>query len=64
MGESGCTLTVLDVADILQARYALISGGKTRNGSPIITFPDNPNLPEISDEQYKTVVDYLTSIPT
>ena len=26
MGESGCTLTVLDVADALQGRYALISG--------------------------------------
>jgi len=63
MGESNCTLTVLDVADLLQEKYAFIAGGKI-NGWPIITFPDSPNIPEVTDEQYRNVATYLTSIPT
>ncbi|KAK2155523.1 hypothetical protein LSH36_237g00001 [Paralvinella palmiformis] len=63
MGESACTLTVLDVADALQSGYAYISGGKSASGHPIITFPDNQEACDLSDEDYKSIVSYLTSIP-
>lgn len=65
MGEMDldCPLSVLDVAEVLQTKYAFISGGKARNGAPILTFPDVPGIPEITDEQYKNVVTYLCTIP-
>jgi hypothetical protein len=63
MGESTCTLTVLDVADCLQSGYAYIAGGKGPQGHPIIMFPDHHDLGELTDEDYKNVVTYLTSIP-
>ncbi|XP_064638483.1 guanine nucleotide exchange factor DBS-like isoform X2 [Lineus longissimus] len=57
-------LTVLDVADLLHARYSFISGGKDRYGHTLITFPDNPTAPELSEEQYRKVVNYLTCVPS
>ncbi|KAK2158844.1 hypothetical protein NP493_1766g00030 [Ridgeia piscesae] len=64
MGESGCTLTVIDVADTLQTRYAFISGGCASSGAPIITFPSNSRSADVSEEEYREVVTYLTSIPS
>ncbi|KAI0240761.1 Guanine nucleotide exchange factor DBS [Lamellibrachia satsuma] len=64
MGESGCTLTVLDVADNLQTRYAFISGGSSSGGAPIITFSSSSRASEVSEEEYRNVVTYLTSIPS
>ncbi|XP_052830289.1 guanine nucleotide exchange factor DBS isoform X14 [Octopus bimaculoides] len=65
MGEMDldCSFTVLDVAEVLQSKYAFITGGKARNGAPILTFPDVPGIPEITDEQYKKVMIYLCTIP-
>ena len=39
-------------------------GGKSSNGACILTFPDSASLREISDDEYKNLVTYLTSIPT
>ena len=38
-------------------------GGKSRSGSPILTFPDNPGISEVSESTYRHIVNYLTSIP-
>ncbi|XP_034943713.1 guanine nucleotide exchange factor DBS-like isoform X2 [Chelonus insularis] len=57
-------LAVRDVADLLQHQYAIITGGKTREGCPIITFPDNGNFHNISDLDYQRLMLYLTSVPT
>ncbi|ELU03899.1 hypothetical protein CAPTEDRAFT_216297 [Capitella teleta] len=64
MGESPCQLTVLDVADVLQARHAYVSGGKSPAGCPILTFPDITSITEeLSEDDYQSLVSYLTSIP-
>ncbi|KYN09271.1 Guanine nucleotide exchange factor DBS [Trachymyrmex cornetzi] len=57
-------LAVRDVADLLQAQYAIIAGGKTREGCPIITFPDNGNFHNLTDLDYQRLMLYLTSVPT
>ncbi|XP_014297307.1 guanine nucleotide exchange factor DBS isoform X3 [Microplitis demolitor] len=57
-------LAVRDVADLLQHQYAIITGGKTREGCPIITFPDNGNFHNLSDLDYQRLMLYLTSVPT
>ncbi|XP_044580214.1 guanine nucleotide exchange factor DBS-like isoform X6 [Cotesia glomerata] len=57
-------LAVRDVADLLQHQYAIITGGKTREGCPIITFPDNGNFHNLTDLDYQRLMLYLTSVPT
>uniref|UniRef100_A0A8B9XKX8 MCF.2 cell line derived transforming sequence like n=1 Tax=Bos mutus grunniens TaxID=30521 RepID=A0A8B9XKX8_BOSMU len=46
-------LCAADIRDQLQKRFAYLSGGRGQDGSPVITFPDYPN-----------VMTYLTSIPS
>ncbi|XP_014604123.1 PREDICTED: guanine nucleotide exchange factor DBS-like isoform X2 [Polistes canadensis] len=57
-------LAVQDVADLLQPQYAIIAGGKTREGCPIITFPDNGSFHNLTDLDYQRLMLYLTSVPT
>ncbi|XP_012278425.1 guanine nucleotide exchange factor DBS isoform X1 [Orussus abietinus] len=57
-------LAVRDVADLLQPQYAIITGGKTREGCPVITFPDNGNFHNLTDLDYQRLMLYLTSVPT
>ncbi|XP_015181196.1 PREDICTED: guanine nucleotide exchange factor DBS-like isoform X2 [Polistes dominula] len=57
-------LAVRDVADLLQPQYAIIAGGKTREGCPIITFPDNGSFHNLTDLDYQRLMLYLTSVPT
>ncbi|XP_076045191.1 guanine nucleotide exchange factor DBS-like isoform X5 [Oratosquilla oratoria] len=62
--EGGCALTVRDVSELLHAQYAIISGGKSREGCPIITFPDRGNFAQLGDEEYRKLIIYLTSVPS
>ncbi|CAG9759980.1 unnamed protein product [Ceutorhynchus assimilis] len=57
-------LGLKDVVDLLQHHYAIISGGKSNDGCPIITFPDNNNFQMLSDVEYQRLMLYLTSVPT
>ncbi|XP_021347383.1 guanine nucleotide exchange factor DBS-like isoform X3 [Mizuhopecten yessoensis] len=63
MVEAVCPYSVLDVAQLLQANFAFVSGGKAKNGAPIMTFPENPQQPDITDSDYKKIVHYLSCIP-
>lgn len=58
------TLSVNDVLELLQHQYAIISGGKSKEGCPIITFPDNNNFETLSDLEYQRLMMYLTSVPS
>lgn len=65
MEENSCSLCVQDVAHLLQNRYAIITGGKTLDGFPIITFPDSAvEFLNLSDEEYKRLMLYLTGVPS
>ncbi|XP_065353804.1 guanine nucleotide exchange factor DBS-like isoform X3 [Cloeon dipterum] len=57
-------LTLCDVADVLRGRYAIITGGKSRDGRPLITFPDLGNFSLLEDEDYQRLMVYLTSVPS
>ncbi|XP_056645987.1 guanine nucleotide exchange factor DBS-like isoform X1 [Diorhabda sublineata] len=57
-------LNVNDVLELLQQQYAIISGGKSKEGCPIITFPDNNNFETLSDIEYQRLMMYLTSVPS
>ncbi|RZF49087.1 hypothetical protein LSTR_LSTR008373 [Laodelphax striatellus] len=56
-------LTVTDVADLLQQQFAVITGGKSVEGYPLITLPDLGNFGNLSDSDYQKLILYLTSVP-
>uniref|UniRef100_A0A8C1NZ58 MCF.2 cell line derived transforming sequence-like 2 n=1 Tax=Cyprinus carpio TaxID=7962 RepID=A0A8C1NZ58_CYPCA len=57
-------LLAVDIIEQLHRQFALLSGGRGKDGSPIITFPEFPGFNEVSDEDFVNVVTYLTSIPS
>lgn len=54
----------LSVAAFNYEFSVLRTGGKTREGCPIITFPDNGNFHNLCDLDYQRLMLYLTSVPT
>ncbi|XP_026076730.1 guanine nucleotide exchange factor DBS-like isoform X2 [Carassius auratus] len=57
-------LLAVDIIEQLHRQFALLSGGRGKDGSPIITFPEFSSFNEVSDEDFVNVVTYLTSIPS
>lgn len=57
-------LSVRDVVDLLEEQNAIITGGKTKEGFPIITLPDLANFANLSDADYQKLMTYLTSVPS
>ncbi|KAG0430070.1 hypothetical protein HPB47_023040 [Ixodes persulcatus] len=61
--EGGTALTVRDVADIIKGRHVVLTGGRTCEGYPVLTFPDSGAFCSLSDEDYRKLMQYLTSVP-
>uniref|UniRef100_A0A182JT36 CRAL-TRIO domain-containing protein n=1 Tax=Anopheles christyi TaxID=43041 RepID=A0A182JT36_9DIPT len=57
-------LSVGDVADLLHPQYAIITGGRSKDGCPLITFPDYNNFQNLTDHEYQKLMLYLTSVPS
>nr|CAD7393644.1 unnamed protein product [Timema cristinae] len=57
-------MDVRDVVELLEAKYIIFTGGRYHNGCSLLTFPDNGNFCNLSDEEYQCLVLYLTSIPS
>lgn len=57
-------LTVADVAELLHAQYAIITGARSLDGCSLITFPDRNNFQNLSDCDYQKLIYYLTSVPS
>ncbi|XP_017778682.1 PREDICTED: guanine nucleotide exchange factor DBS isoform X2 [Nicrophorus vespilloides] len=57
-------LGVHDVADLLHPQYAIVTGGKSKDGCPLITFPDQNNFHALTDTEYQRLMLYLTSVPS
>lgn len=57
-------LSIGDVADLLIPQYAILTGGRSREGCPIITFPDHNNFHLLTEHDYEKLISYLTKIPT
>lgn len=61
--EGGTVLTVRDVADVLKGKHVILTGGRTCEGYPVLTFPDSGAFCSLSDEDYRRLMQYLTSVP-
>ncbi|XP_055936058.1 guanine nucleotide exchange factor DBS-like isoform X3 [Argiope bruennichi] len=65
MEENSCSLCVQDVAHLLQNKYAVITGGKTLDGYPIITFPDSSvEFLNLAEDEFRKLMLFLTSVPS
>ncbi|KAL8567172.1 hypothetical protein ACOMHN_046582 [Nucella lapillus] len=62
MGETKERYKVLDVAELLQSRFVILTGGKAKNGAPILIFPDRQGAPDASDDDYRKVVSYICDL--
>ncbi|KAM9385408.1 guanine nucleotide exchange factor DBS [Pholidichthys leucotaenia] len=57
-------LLAVDIIEQLHRQFALLSGGRGKDGAPIITFPEFSGFNEVPEEDFLNVVTYLTSIPS
>ncbi|XP_058256500.1 guanine nucleotide exchange factor DBS isoform X1 [Hemibagrus wyckioides] len=57
-------LLAVDIIEQLHRQFAMLSGGRGKDGAPIITFPEFSAFNDLSDEDFINVVTYLTSIPS
>ncbi|KAM4629679.1 guanine nucleotide exchange factor DBS [Polymixia lowei] len=57
-------LLAVDIIEQLHRQFAMLSGGRGKDGAPIITFPEYSSFSELPDEDFLNVVTYLTSIPS
>ncbi|XP_035768529.1 guanine nucleotide exchange factor DBS [Neolamprologus brichardi] len=57
-------LLAVDIIEQLHRQFASLSGGRGKDGAPIITFPEYSGFSEVPEEDFLNVVTYLTSIPS
>ncbi|KAL5288825.1 MCF2L family protein [Megaselia abdita] len=57
-------LNIADVADLLHPQHAIITGGKSSDGCPLIIFPDNNNFQALDEMDYRKLIVYLYSVPS
>jgi len=57
-------LNIGDVADLLHPQHAIITGGRSQEGCPLIIFPDNNNFNSLEEVDYQKLILYLTSVPS
>ncbi|XP_004464669.2 probable guanine nucleotide exchange factor MCF2L2 isoform X3 [Dasypus novemcinctus] len=57
-------LVAVDIIEQLHRQFAILSGGRGKDGAPIITFPEFAGFRHIPDEDFLNVMTYLTSIPS
>ncbi|TNN77935.1 putative guanine nucleotide exchange factor MCF2L2 [Liparis tanakae] len=57
-------LLAVDIIEQLHRQFALLSGGRGKEGAPIIIFPEFSGFSEVPEEDFLNVVTYLTSIPS
>ncbi|XP_039098262.1 probable guanine nucleotide exchange factor MCF2L2, partial [Hyaena hyaena] len=57
-------LVAVDIIEQLHRPFAILSGGRGKDGAPIITFPEFVGFKHITEEDFLNVMTYLTSIPS
>ncbi|XP_048349052.1 guanine nucleotide exchange factor DBS isoform X6 [Sphaerodactylus townsendi] len=57
-------LCATDIEDQLRKKFAYLSGGRGRDGCPVITFPEYSAFSDIPEKDFQSVLTYLTNIPS
>ncbi|KAH0624552.1 hypothetical protein JD844_032156 [Phrynosoma platyrhinos] len=53
-----------DIEVQLRKKFAFLSGGRGKDGCPVITFPEYSTFSEIPENDFQNVLTYLTNIPS
>ncbi|VDP95419.1 unnamed protein product, partial [Trichobilharzia regenti] len=61
--KSGTSLRAVDLIPLLKEKIALLPGGRSRRGGPLLCFPSNSRADEIPLEDLYVLVRYLTYLP-
>uniref|UniRef100_A0A671N2U2 Guanine nucleotide exchange factor DBS-like n=1 Tax=Sinocyclocheilus anshuiensis TaxID=1608454 RepID=A0A671N2U2_9TELE len=64
MQQESSPLCAADISLDLRKQFAFLSGGRGQNGSPIIIFPEYPAFSELEEQEFHSVLTYLTSVPS
>jgi hypothetical protein len=56
-------ITVDSVVDLMYQEFVILTGAKSIDDHYVMTFPDRGNFHQLSDEDYKRLMIYLTSVP-
>jgi len=62
-GGGGHNITVDSVVGLMYQEFAILTGAKSLDDHYILTFPDRGNFHLLSDEDYRRLMIYLTSVP-
>ncbi|XP_064195037.1 guanine nucleotide exchange factor DBS-like isoform X2 [Anguilla rostrata] len=57
-------LLAINIIEQLHRQFALLTGGRGKDGDPIITLPEFSGFGNISEEDFLNVITYLTSVPS
>lgn len=57
-------IRTLDLLQLLQDRFVILSGGRDRRGGPLLSFPSTPRRERVKPEDMRRVLSYLFSIPS
>ncbi|XP_050820803.1 proto-oncogene DBL isoform X1 [Gopherus flavomarginatus] len=64
VAETTVPICAKDISDDLRKKFAFLSGGRGKDNAWIITFPENSQFNEASEEVLMKVLTYLTSVPS
>lgn len=56
-------IRTLDLLQLLQDRFVILSGGRDRRGGPLLSFPSTPRRDRVKPEDMRRVLTYMFGIP-
>lgn len=55
-------LRALDLHQLLQDRFVILTGGRDRRGGPVLCFPSTPRRERIKSDDIRRILTYLFGI--
>lgn len=56
-------LRAVDMLQLLQERFVLLTGGRDQRGGPILSFPATPRRDRAKPEDVRRLLTYLFTLP-
>lgn len=56
-------LRAVDLLQLLQERFVLLTGGRDQRGGPILSFPATPRRDRVKPEDVRRILTYLFTLP-
>lgn len=56
-------LRAVDLLQLLQERFVILTGGRDQRGGPILSFPSTPRRERVKPDDIRRILTYLFAIP-